>query len=152
MKRTDITDIFPDATPEQVDRLMGLNGADINKAKEGLTELQKQLDDHKASGISADTLKAEQEKSAKLQKELDGMKAAEALRIMRDKVSTEKGIPVHLLTGTTEEDCTAQADAILAFKGETPAYPSLPDGGEVHVKPQRTTRDSFAEWFGQISR
>lgn len=147
MKRTDITDIFPEATAEQVDKLMGLNGADINKAKEGLAELQKQLDAHKSSGISADDLKAAQTRAEDLQKQLDDMKAAEALRVMREKVASEKGIPVTLLTGGTEEDCTAQADAILAFKGATPAYPSLPDGGEVHVTPKKTTRDSFAEWF-----
>lgn len=149
MKRTDITDIFPEATQEQVDKLMGLNGADINKAKEGLAELQKQLDSHKASSISADDLKAEREKSAKLQKELDGMKAAEALRTMREKVAKEKGIPAALLTGGTEEDCVSQADAILEFK-KSDTYPTLRDGGEVHVNSQQSTRDSFADWFNKI--
>ena len=33
MKRTDITELFPDATAEQIDKLMDLNGQDINKAK-----------------------------------------------------------------------------------------------------------------------
>lgn len=150
MKRTDITDIFPEATAEQVDKLMGLNGADINKAKEGLAELQRQLDDHKSSGISADDLKAAKAKAADLQKELDGMKAAEALRIMREKVAKEKGIPATLLTGGTEEECSSQADAILEFKKSDPGYPSVRDAGEVHVDAQKTTRDSFADWFNKI--
>lgn len=151
MKRTDITDIFPDATAEQVDKLMGLNGADINKAKEGIAELQKQLDDHKSSGISADALKAAQQKTAELQKELDGMKAAEALRIMREKVAQEVGIPVALITGGTEEECKTQAEGIRDYaKGA--GYPVVRDGGEVHVDTQKTTRDQFADWFGQISR
>ena len=43
MKRTDITELFPDATAEQVDKLMGLNGADINKAKGELDTIRGQL-------------------------------------------------------------------------------------------------------------
>ena len=43
MKRTDITDIFPEATKEQIDKLMALNGADINGAKSELETLRQQL-------------------------------------------------------------------------------------------------------------
>ena len=43
MKRTDITGLFPDATTEQINALMDINGADINSAKAGITDLQTQL-------------------------------------------------------------------------------------------------------------
>lgn len=33
MKRTDITELFPEATKEQVNAILNLNGADINSAK-----------------------------------------------------------------------------------------------------------------------
>ena len=34
MKRTDITALFPDATAEQIQQLMDLNGQDINNARD----------------------------------------------------------------------------------------------------------------------
>ena len=43
MKRTDITGLFPDATAEQINALMDINGADINSAKAGFADLQTQL-------------------------------------------------------------------------------------------------------------
>ena len=43
MKRTDITDIWPEATKEQIDRIMDINGADISKAKGDLDSIQGQL-------------------------------------------------------------------------------------------------------------
>jgi hypothetical protein len=43
MKRTDITALFPDATPDQIDKLMDLNGGDINRAKGELDGLKTQL-------------------------------------------------------------------------------------------------------------
>ena len=44
MKRSDVTAIFPDATDEQIKKLMDLNGADINTAKASADEIKKQLD------------------------------------------------------------------------------------------------------------
>ena len=37
MKRADITALFPEATKDQIDQILNLNGADINAAKGGLT-------------------------------------------------------------------------------------------------------------------
>ena len=65
---------------------------------------------------------------------------------MREKVSTDKKIPASLLTGETEEACSAQADAILAFAKTAPGYPHLPDGGEPGGAPKPATRDKFADW------
>ena len=63
MKRTDITEIFPEATKEQIDKLMGINGADINAAKSELESLQQQIEGLKNSP-SIDKLKeAQDEKS-----------------------------------------------------------------------------------------
>lgn len=80
--------------------------------------------------------------------ELDAMKKANAARDARDKVAAEKKVPANLLTGETEEDCRAQADAILAFAQpqQPQGYPVLPDGGEVQNGPTTNTRDKFALW------
>lgn len=156
MKRTDITEIFPEATKEQIDKLMGINGADINGAK-GETEslktqlatAQTEIEKLKGSSASAEDLKAARDALAAAQTELSTMKAAEALRLMREKVSTDKAVPASLLTGETEDDCIAQADAILAFAKTGGKYPSVKDGGEVTPTSAPATRDKFAEWASE---
>lgn len=62
-----------------------------------------------------------------LQKQLDAMKADNDRREMKQRVSKVTGVPASLLTGDTEEACTAQAQEILKFSA--PAYPVTPDGG-----------------------
>ena len=140
MKRTDITELFPEATKEQIDKLMGINGADINAAKSELENMRQQLTDQ-----SGKDLKKAQDQIASLTSELNSMKAAETIRLTREKVASEKKIPVKLLTGETEEDCVKQADEILAFA--SPNYPVIKDGGEPHGTPRgASTRDQFADW------
>ena len=154
MKREQITEIFPEATKEQIDKIMGINGADVNGAKGDLDGLKGQLtaaqtELAKLKEKAAEPQDALKEASAAikaLQGELDSMKKAEALRLMREKVSTEKKIPASLLTGETEDACNAQADAILSFAKTSAAYPHLPDGGEVGNAIKPTTRDKFADW------
>lgn len=154
MKREQISEIIPDATKEQIDKIMGLNGSDINSAKGDLDGLKGQLATaqaelaklKEASDGPKDALREASAAIKALQSELDSMKKAEALRTMREKVSTDKKIPASLLTGETEEACSAQADAILAFAKTAPGYPHLPDGGEPGGAPKPATRDKFADW------
>ena len=142
MKRADITEIFPEATKEQIDKLMGINGADINAAKADVDSLRKQLTESSAKEI-ADA----QKQIESLTAELNGMKTAESIRLVREKVAAEKKVPASLLSGETEEVCAKQADDILAFA--QPKYPSLKDGGEVSNPPTNTTRDKFAAWANE---
>lgn len=150
MKRDDITALFPDATAEQIDKLMGINGNDINKAKGDLENIKSQLATALAdyeqlkNNTNTEELTQAKQLAADLKKELDGMKAAETLRVMREKVAAEKKVPVSLLTGETEEDCASQADSILAFA--KPTYPNVRDGGEVGAVTKASTRDQFADW------
>lgn len=141
MKRTDITELFPEAPKEAIDKLMSIYGADVNAAKAELEDLKQQL----AAATSGEELQEAQQQIAQLQTELDDMKAAETLRLTREKVSKEKKVPADLLTGETEEDCAAQADRILAF-ARPDGYPSFRDAGELHNPPAAKTRDKFAEW------
>ena len=87
------------------------------------------------------------EKANGLQSELDALKNATKLRDLRDEVSKEKGVPANLLTGTTKEECEAQAEEIISFAKQRPGYPAVPDGGEPTVTVKRATRDQFAEWL-----
>ena len=142
MKRADITELFPEAPKEAIDKLMALNGADVNAAKAEVEDLRKQL---QAAQEGDGKLQEAQQQIAQLTSELDGMKNAEAIRLTRQKVAGEKQIPIDLLTGTTEEECASQADAILAFAKPT-GYPVLRDGGSPTTPVTTATRDRFAAW------
>ena len=153
MKRTDITDLFPEASKEQIDRILDLNGQDIGRAKSELETLRGQLS---AAQNELETLKAappkdpDQELRAQLQAatdELEGLKRSNAVRDLRDRISKETGVPASLLTGETEETCKAQADAIREY-AKPSGYPPVRDGGEVHGS-GTATRDQFAEWLDQ---
>lgn len=153
MKRSDILELFPDATEEQVKKIMDLNGADINKARGNFDELKEQL----AAATSEltriqqeapeDRLKEAIAKANGLQAELDGFKRTDAIRQMREKVSKETKVPIDLLTAETEEACADQAKAILDFAQAT-GYPAIRDGGEamIRVSSGTATRDKFADW------
>ena len=88
------------------------------------------------------------ERADALQKELEGLKQAEVVRNIREKVSKETGIPATLLTGSTEEECKTQAEAIKAYA--KPTYPSVRDAGEPAGQAKKgSTATQFAEWFNQ---
>ena len=153
MKRTDITSLFPEATDEQIKALMDINGNDINNAKKGVEELQTSLNDANAKlaeveGNSA-ALQEAIDRANGLQSELDTMKAAETLRLTREEVAKSIGVPAHLLTAETKEECEAQAQQILEF-AKPSKYPTVPDGGEPIGNPQKATRDQFAEYFNEV--
>lgn len=141
MKRTDITDLWPEAPKEAIDKLMAINGADVNASKAEIEDLKQKL----AAAANSDELQKAQQQAAQLQTELDAMKAAETIRLTREKVAGEKKVPAHLLTGETEEACAKQADEILAFARPS-GYPNIRDGGEPRNPPQPTTRQKFADW------
>lgn len=143
MKRTDITDLFPDAPKEAIDRLMDLNGADVNAVKSELDGLRQQLEEARQNAGGEELQKAQQQ-ITQLTEELTGMKHAETVRLTREKVAGEKKVPAHLLTGETEEACAKQADEILAFAA--PGYPTLRDGGEPQKRTSPSTRQRFADW------
>ena len=147
MKRTDITALFPDATDEQIQKIMDLNGGDINKAKGDLATLQGQLT---AAQAEIEQLKAGDASGelATVKAELEALKASNALRDLRAQVSKDTGVPADLLTGDTEEACKAQAEAIKAY-AKPGGYPKVPDGGEVHGTGASATRDKFADWMNQ---
>lgn len=94
-------------------------------------------DDLKAKASQYDTTKAQ----------LDALNSANARRDMIARVAAATGCPAELLTGDTEEACTAQAQAITAFaKTQQPAwYPNVRDGGTpLHLSTQANTADAFS--------
>ena len=155
MKRTDITALFPEATKEQIDKILDLNGADINAAKADMDGLRGQL-----AAAQAENAKLKEKPAADpsaedriktLEAELTGMKQANTLRELREKVSKDTGVPASLLTAETEDACKSQAEAIKAYSAQSakPAagYPYVRDGGEVHSGGGSAPRDKFAEFM-----
>lgn len=152
MKREDITRLFPDATAEQVNGLMKINGDDINKAKQGYSDLQTSFTTAEATikNLQEDAKKFEEQRKLfeTTSKELEDLKAAVAVRDMREKVAKETGVPASLLMGGTEDECKAQATSILEF-AKPSSYPSVKDGGEPASSGGHDTRQQFAEWFNK---
>lgn len=138
MKREDITAIFPEATEEQISSILNSHHTEVNNWKGKYDGLK--------GGPTAAELQVEKDKAAQFEKELNDLKNANAVRLVREKVAGEKKIPVNLLTADTEEACNAQADAILAFANPT-GYPVVKDGGGSGV-PAGTpsTGQLFADW------
>lgn len=91
-------------------------------------------------------LQKAQDEAAALKKKLSDLENENTMRVMREKVATEKGVPIELLTGETEEACITQADGILKFASSN-GYPIIKDGGEPHKTTHSSTRDQFKEFM-----
>ena len=151
MKRTDITALLPDIDKDVLDKIMDLNGADVSRTRGELDDLRSQLSSAQSRIQQLETSGAAADKDAKIQAltdELAGLRAANAVRDIRESVAKELGIPASLLTESTEEACKAQAEAIKSYaeQNKAPSYPGLPDRGEVHTPSSSSARDKFAEW------
>lgn len=136
MKREDITAIFPEATEEQITAFLNANNTEVNDWKTKYNGLK--------GGPTVEDLQAEKDKNAQLEAELNGLKNANAVRLVREKVAGEKKIPANLLTADTEEACNAQADAILAFANPE-GYPAIKDGGGAGVPAGASSTDN--DWL-----
>ena len=116
--------------------------SDYETLKEKATRLD-ELEEAKKTELE----KANEQVSA-LKEELNSLKSANAIREIREKVASETGVPINLLTGETEDACMEQAKAILDYTKQT-GYPVVKDGGEVRNISKHSTRDQFAEWANQ---
>ena len=93
MKREDITHIFEGATDEQINAIMAINGADINreqeKARGSADKLRADLD---AANATIQTLEANQSDAQALQNEIDRYKKADAERKAAEQRAAEQAI------------------------------------------------------------
>ena len=135
-------------TQEELDRIVGerlqrerAKYADFEALKEKASKFD-QIEEQSKSELQKVT-----ERADALQKELDGMKKADAIRLVRESVAQETGVPVNLLHGETKEECEEIAKAILSY-AKPSGYPQVRDGGEVrNTTGGSTTREKFKEWF-----
>lgn len=115
---------------------------------ETLKEKADRLD--KLEESSKSELQKAVEKSNALQAELDGLKKANQIRELRQKVADETGIPASLLTADTEDGCRNQAEAIKEYAAPK-GYPNVRDSGELQTPVgKKSTRDLFSEWSENV--
>lgn len=86
------------------------------------------------------------ERANALQAELDGLKKSAELKEMRTKIATENNVPVDLLTGTTEEECNTQVEAIKGLLSANGIPVTVSDGGEINHTGKMSTANQFANW------
>lgn len=71
-------------------------------------------------------------------------------RALRSDVALAKGVPASLLTGSTQEELEAAADALIEFRGEQKQTPSSSALGRVNGQTVKgTTADQFAAFLGE---
>lgn len=140
-------------TQEEVDKIVeGRIGrerakyGDYEELKAKATKYEELENANKSELQKAQEKAAEFEgKAAELTKKLNDMEKEKSIREMREKVAAEKKLPADLLTGETEEACTAQADAILKFAAGN-GYPVVKDGGEPNKVNKISTKEQFKQW------
>lgn len=155
MKRTDITAIFPEATKEQIDQIMDLNGADITKAKGDLDTVRTDLATAKTRiselEQAGNDLQAAKDRAAALETELNGLKDANRIRDIRAAVAKETGVPMELLTADSEDACKAQAKGIQEY-AKSGNYPEVKDGGEPTPPPPTGVNGAWQSLISQINQ
>lgn len=116
-------------------------GIDLEALKEKASKFDEMEEANKTE------LQKANERAIALEAELNSLKSANEIRDIREKVAKETNVPASLLTGTTEEECKAQADGIKAYAN--PTYPTVKDGGEVLQVTKPSVKEDFQQWFRQ---
>lgn len=138
-------------TQDEVNAIIAKRIGEVQGKYADYDALKTKAEKYDAAEEAAKTeLQKAQEKAEALQEQINTMTKADNIRKIREKVSQAKKIPVNILTGETEEECTAQADAILAF-AKPAGYPKVRDGGEARTSRGGGTRDQFADWFKSMN-
>ena len=138
-------------TQEELDKIVTDRLARERKKYEGidLEDLKRKASEFdRIEEANKTELEKANERANSLQAELDSMKKLNEVKEMRERVANEAGIPMNLLTGETEEDCKAQAQAIKDF-AQINSYPTVKDSGEITKTTKASTRQQFAEWAVQ---
>lgn len=78
-----------------------------------------------------DAAKSEAQRLAERAEKAEKALAAAEVARMRAEVAAERGVPANLLAGSTLEELTASADALVAFRGQVPAGPPADGLGNV---------------------
>ena len=123
-------------TQEELNSIVQKRIGEVNAKYANYEELKAKAE--KFDSMDTEELQKANKRVDALQNELNAMKQAESVRVIREEVSKSFGVPANLLTADTKEDCEAQA--------------KNKDGGEVGKAAAGTTREQFANWFGEMTK
>lgn len=138
----------PAAKPDAIDwkamaRKWEKRAKDNAKRAAENAEAKKRLDE------AADTDKTEVDRLREAIEALQTENASNKLKALRADVSQRTGVPVELLTGTTEEELTDQAEAISAFVSANAPKPKPSTNG---TKPKEKLRSGAQGGKSEMSR
>lgn len=115
-----------------------------SRAKENLAAAKANEDAAKRLAQFEESQKTEAQKSQDRLEAAEKRAAELESKATRAEVAAATGVPVALLSGSTQEELEAAADALIAFKGEQPTGPVIPNQGKTPNKPAGTSADRFA--------
>lgn len=134
------------------DELNAIVGERISKEKskyadyESLKEKAAKFDELEEKNKSA--LEKANEAAASYKKELEELKKTNSIKEIRAKVSDSMKVPASLLHGTTEEECKAEAKAILEFANPG-ARRRIRDGGDTGRNAKQSAKDAFDTFMNE---
>lgn len=142
---TEAVEFKAPASQEELDRIITAR----------LDRERKRFGDYDELKAKADRLaKIEEANKSAEEKAAERLAAAEKraaeleVKALRAEVAATKGVPAGLLTGSTQEELEAAADALLEFRGEAKAAPSSAALGRVNgQRVKGTTADQFADFM-----
>jgi len=144
----------PDKTPETPDKPPAEKDwkaeADKWKALARKHEDQSKANADKAKQFDefTDAQKSELEKANERAAQAEAKAAEVELRAVRAEVAATKGVPAALLSGTTQEELEASADALIEFRGAKPAPDfGAGDRGSDAGKPSQMSRDELKRLY-----
>ena len=92
--------------------------------------------------------KSEAERTAERLAAAEKRAAELEAKALKAEVAAAKGVPAALLTGSTQEELEAAADALIEFRGEQKQAPSSSALGRVNgQKVKGSTADQFADFM-----
>jgi hypothetical protein len=146
---TDAPDVQADPTPEPAPPQPQKFDADyVAKLRAEAAKYRNQAKENAAAAARLTEIEdAQKSEAEKLQAKLDAAEqratAAEQARL-RAEIAQTKGVPADLLAGGTEEELTASAERLLAFRGQQPA-PEYGRGTDAPpTKPRQLTKADMA--------
>ena len=100
---------------------------------------------------SKSELQKAQEAAASAQRELESMRTRAQRADLAQRIAQEKGVPVSLITGDTQEDMERSADALIAWKTPDPA-PKVKNPGTHDSSKQTGAADGYEQAKRELAK
>lgn len=129
-------------TQEEVNELMGKVRRETKEKYAGYDELKAKAEKYDEAQEKAKTeLERATERAAKAEEELSRLQKVQEHQKLVAKVASATGVPAGLISGATEEEMTACAEAIAVYAKETHLKTPEDKGGA--AKPQTLTKEQI---------